>query len=158
MLGRNLGGAALEDVQSFLKERPGFSQLVSSADNVFASFASSEDAEQAIRDSEALRGWQAERSHRELYVEPERSSSPQRAIVKQERCKGTVRSWLEGGKKHGWIVPDQQHDGLIQRHGNLFVSHREAPASLAVGDRVTYLLYSDSDGLGASDVRLDEAA
>ncbi|CAK0908735.1 unnamed protein product [Prorocentrum cordatum] len=78
---------------------------------------------------------------------------PTRQRVAGGRLVGTVSSWLGA---YGWIEPDGRldHSAAGKHDGKVFLSSRDLGAAPPPkpGDRLSFALYFDSDGLGAHEV------
>jgi len=83
---------------------------------------------------------------------PAAAAQGNRKLVFTGRVAGTVQEW---NKQWGWIVPTQKISHP-QFRGKLYVHSKDvqtATGSLEVGETISFLLYSDSRGLGAGDIR-----
>lgn len=72
------------------------------------------------------------------------------------RLLGEVLTWKGN---FGWIRPDiaVEHEEAWKHGGRIYVSRRDAEGTLQCGSRVSFLAYSDGDGIGAVQVRLESA-
>jgi len=74
------------------------------------------------------------------------------------RLTGYLLTWKG---QYGWIEADTRikHPTAAKHDGRVFVDVQDidGDVQLGVGDRVSFLAYVDSDGIGASDVRLEQS-
>mmetsp|Transcript_101464 Transcript_101464/g.286227 ORF Transcript_101464/g.286227 Transcript_101464/m.286227 type:complete len:503 (-) Transcript_101464:278-1786(-) len=75
--------------------------------------------------------------------------------VSDERITGTIRAWKD---RYGWIAADSNVDHpLASMHrGHIYVNVRDVEGAddLRQGCRVSFMVYANTDGLGASKVHL----
>uniref|UniRef100_A0A7S4REQ7 Uncharacterized protein n=1 Tax=Alexandrium monilatum TaxID=311494 RepID=A0A7S4REQ7_9DINO len=78
-----------------------------------------------------------------------------RAWVGNGRITGVLVKWMGRFQSFGWIEPDERIDHpLAELHrGQVFLLPRDAERKPSPGARVSFYLYSDSDGLGAEGCR-----
>merc|ERR1719336_3720195 len=80
-----------------------------------------------------------------------------RKLAFADRMLGTVEEW---SGTWGWIVP-MQHITHPHFRGKLYAHRRDvkcSPSYMGPGSTVDFLLYADSRGLGAGDIREADAA
>mmetsp|Transcript_57582 Transcript_57582/g.106404 ORF Transcript_57582/g.106404 Transcript_57582/m.106404 type:complete len:452 (-) Transcript_57582:75-1430(-) len=76
-----------------------------------------------------------------------------RSRVTTYRVSGTLTDWKGN---HGWIEPDRHFDHPeVKKHkGRIFLAHKDVEEEIdGVGATVSFFVYKDANGLGASEVR-----
>eukprot|EP00930_Biecheleria_cincta_P073451 TRINITY_DN6073_c4_g1_i1.p1 TRINITY_DN6073_c4_g1~~TRINITY_DN6073_c4_g1_i1.p1 ORF type:complete len:539 (-),score=96.10 TRINITY_DN6073_c4_g1_i1:7-1602(-) len=129
----------------------------------FVNFATLSSAHKAIN---ALDGATTEGAQLQVRLANNTSLGPAAAVgakekpagrISDDRFTGTVHAWKG---RYGWITPDspidhpeaKKHRGQVYVHANDVEGYRDA--TIAAGDRVSFVLYADHDGVGGEEVRI----